>query len=79
MIHDRVDGAHGPGTIQLAAEVLIVGIGILRDKLKLIEASVTLRGESLIVIEIGRLGSWLAYVELDVGGMGTTWVVHRSR
>ena len=69
-IHDRVDSAHGPGTIQLAAEVLIVGSGILRDKLDLIEASMTLsagnvaivdllRGKSLIVVEIGRLGSWL--------------------
>ena len=67
MIHDRIDSAHGVSTVQLAAEVLIVGIGILRDELELIEASMTLSGESLIVTEISRLSSWLGYVELDVG------------
>ena len=45
----------------------------------LTEASMTLSGESVTVIEIGRLSSWLGYVVLDVGRMGTTWVVHRSR
>lgn len=85
---DRVDSAHGPATIHLAAEVLIVGRGVLRDKLNLIVASMTtstgdvaivdlLCGESLIVVEICRLGSWLGFVELDVGR--TAWVVHRRR
>lgn len=69
-VHDRVDSAHGPGTIQLAAKVLIVGRSVLRDKLDWIEASVflsavdiavidLLRGESLIVVEVGGLSSWL--------------------
>ena len=85
---DRIDRAHGPGTIHLAAEVLIVRRGVLRDKFNLIEASMTLStgnvtiidlvcGASLIVVEIGRLGCWLGFVELDVGR--TTWVVHWRR
>ena len=79
MIHDRVDSAQGMSTIQLAAEVLIVGTGISRDRVVLSEASMTLSVEPLTVIVIGRHSSWLGYVELNVGRLGTTWVVHWSR
>ena len=63
-IHDRVDGAYGVGTIQLAAPDFIVGRRVLRDKLGLVHAGdVTLidllRGGSRIVVEIGGLSSWL--------------------
>ena len=70
MIHNCIDSAHGPGTIQFAAIVLIVRRSVLRDKLDLIEAPMTLNagkvaiidllgGEPLIVIETSGLGSWL--------------------
>lgn len=76
-IHNRVDSAYGERTVQLAAIVLIVGRSVLRNKLNRIEASMSLGagkitvidllcGESLIVIEIGGLGSWLRRLELGV-------------
>ena len=51
-IHDRVDSAHSPGTIQLTAKVLIVGRSVLRDKLNLIEASMALKAGDVAVIDL---------------------------
>ena len=69
-IHDCVDSAHGPCTIQLAAKVFVVRRSCLGDKLDRTEASMILStenvtvtnlrcGESGVVVEIGGLGSWL--------------------
>lgn len=52
VIHDRVDSAHSPGTIQLAAKVLIVGRSVLGDKQGLIEASMTLSAGKVAVTDL---------------------------
>lgn len=49
---DRVDSAHSPGAIQLAAEVLIVRRSVFGDKLGLIEASMILSAGNVAVIDL---------------------------
>ena len=51
-VHDCVDSAHGPGTIQLAAKVLVVGRSVLRDELDRIEASVILSAVNVTFIDL---------------------------